>query len=224
MILCCLALACLAGASPSGFTADLLKNPDGSALKPGDKPAGFKLAPVIAEEGGTRFISGPAEWETAPAEGVVSLKFSMLGFESGHQHELLSILSDAGKPYGAIRNVNSSGRLDGTTVISGANNRYTPGGWHAVEITIDTRKGRIAVRTDGKDHCDRKTGIENARFTGIRLAGTMKLRDFSVSIAPLPAPSAEELARMDAAPGLEKRIRSLPETSPDEARKKTALL
>ena len=201
IILSFLSLASLAAASPLSFTADLLKNPDGGILKAGDKAAGFKVAPVIIEEGGTRFMSGPGVWETAPTDGIVSLKFSMLGFESGHQHELMSIHSDAGKPYGVIRNVNSSGRLDGATVISGANNRYTLGGWHAVEITIDTRKGLLSVRTDGKTHFERKTGIENARFTGISFANTMKLRDFSVGIAPLPVLSPEEITLVQAAPG-----------------------
>ena len=224
LILCGLSFACLAAASPLSFTADLLKSPDGSVLKAGDKPAGFKVDPVIVEESGTRFMSGSGAWETAPTDGIVSLKFSMLGFESGHQHEMMSIHSDAGKPYGVIRNVNSSGRLEGATVFAGANNRYTPGGWHVVEITIDTRKGLLFVRTDGKPRFERKTGIENARFTGISFANTMKLRDFSVAIAPLPVLSPEEITLMEAAPALEKQIQALPEESLDQARKKTELL
>ncbi|TAE77917.1 MAG: hypothetical protein EAZ65_04155 [Verrucomicrobia bacterium] len=223
-LLCSFAFAGLASANPSIFIADLVKKTDGGALEVGDKISGFKVAPVIAEDGGTRFLMGPGSWELAPTDGIVSLKFTMLGFESGYQHELMSIGSDTGQPYGVIRNVNSSGRLEGATVISGANNRYTPGGWHAVEITIDTRKGLLSVQTDGKVRYERKTGIENARFTGVSFANTMKLRDFSVNVAPLPVLSAQEITLIEAAPALGKQIHALPEATPDQARKKTALL
>ena len=218
-----LSLSSLAAAAPVNFHVDLSKNPDGGPLKPGDRIAGFKVAPVIVEESGTRFMSGPAVWEIPPTEGLVSLEFSMLGFESAHQHELLAILSDAGRDHAVIRNVNSSGRLDGANVISGANQRYTPGGWHEVEITIDTRKGIVSVRTDGKPRFERKSAVGKARFAGIRFAGTMKLRDFSVAIAPLPALSPDEIALAEAAPGLEQRIRALPESSPEQLRKKAVL-
>ena len=97
-----------ASASPMAFTADLVKRADGSALHPGDKPDGFKVAPTIGENNGTRVIAGPGTWETPATPGIVSIRLSMLGFESGHQHDLITIQSDAGKPYGVIRNINSS--------------------------------------------------------------------------------------------------------------------
>lgn len=54
LILPILSLAALAAdASPLNFKADLLKNPDGGTLKAGDKPVGFKIAPVIIEKDGT---------------------------------------------------------------------------------------------------------------------------------------------------------------------------
>ena len=188
------------------------------------KPEGFKVAPVIGVKDGTRFMSGPAVWETAATPGVVSIKFSMLGFDSSHQHDLLTIHSDTGKPYGVIRNVNSSGRLNGANVISGAQNRFTPDGWHVVEITLETRKGFLGVITDGKSRYQQKTGIENAGFTGISFANTVKLKDFSVVITPLPVSSQEEQAVIKALPELNGQINDLPESTPDQARKKTVLI
>jgi hypothetical protein len=216
LVLCLTSIA--ASASPSDFTADLTNKPDG------DKPAGFKVAPVIATINGTRFMTGPAVWETPATPGIVSIRFSMLGFESGHQHDLITIQSDAGKPYGVIRNINSSGRLNGANVISGAQNRFTPAGWHAVEITIHTRRGILSIRTDGKARYEQKTGIENAGFTGIQFANSVKLKDLSIRIDPLPIQSPAELTLIRAFPELEGKINGLSDSSPEASRKKTVLI
>lgn len=222
LVFCITSIA--ASASPLDFTADLVRKADGSALRPGDKADGFKVAPVIREKDGTRLMVGPGTWETPATPGIVSIRFSMLGFESGYQHDLITLQSDAGKPYGVIRNVNSSGRLNGINVICGAQDRFTPDGWHVVEITINTRKGILSLRTDGKARYEQKTGIENTGFTGFRFADTVKLKDLSIRIDPLPVQSTAELILVSTFSELDGKINGLPESSPEASIKKTSLI
>jgi len=220
---CCLPV--LAETAPHlVFAADPAKRADGRPLAAGDLSEGFAKAPIIAEKDGARFLSGPWVWEVAPTSGIVTVKLALLGFGSSYQNELLALTSDSERPYASIRNINSSGRLNGANVISGKDNRYESGRWHQVEMTVNTRSGALTVTTDGKLRSTQATGLENRMFTGVRFAGLTGVKDFRVEVAPLPEQSPAEVQVLRDKPELEARIKSLPEATAADLRKKTALL
>jgi len=197
----------------------------GRALLRGDTaaPATFSRVPTVREQAGRRVLSGPGEWRCGAVDGLINIRFGLLGFESGQQQDLLVVDSAGGKPYAVIRNINSSGRLDGRTVIAGAGNRYKPGFWHQVEIALDTRRGRVRVTTDGQVRFDAKTAAENTPFAGLRFASLASLSGLAVDVRPLPVQTSEELRLRAGLPTWEAQVRALPETSPEARRRRSVL-
>lgn len=206
------------------LTPDLGKRPDGTPLQVGSKAEGFKVMPVIGEREGIREITGPGVWETTPISGVVTLKFKFLGFESSQQQDMLTLLADNGRGFGAIRNVNSSGRINNIPVIAGKNGRYNPGQWHEVEVVLNTESGTLQARCAGRPEVTQKTGLTDAKFTGVSISRMATLRDFSVRVDPPPTRSPDEIRATEALAELEPKIRALPGESPEDLRKRTVLL
>jgi hypothetical protein len=187
------------------------------------KPEGFAIAPVVERHQDIRVMKGPASWQTPATAGMIRIRFAMLGYSSSHQHDLITIDSDQSPPYAVIRNINSSGRLHGKNVISEDRGPLHPQTWYQVEIHIDTRRGLLQITTNGKCRYQQKTGKENAQFCGIRFSGTVKLKNFSVAIAPLPPISAAEQTLQKMMPPLAARLAALSESTPENQRKKIAL-
>jgi len=185
---------------------------------------GFKDTPKIIEKSGTRCMAGPAELALPQTQGIITVRFGMLGFASTEQSELAVLLSDANSPLVTIRNVNSSGRIDDRTVISDKN-QFVPGKWHNVEMRLDTRKGNLKVICDGRLRYDETLpGAADRKLAGIRFGKQAVLDSLSIDVAPLPAedPAAAKLSALQKT--LSRQIRALPERSPEEVRKKAILL
>lgn len=212
----------LAGTSIARDSKVLFKS-DLSKAKSGDKAEGFKVAPVIAEKDGVKYLKGPGELLVNPVEGIIKISFSFLGFESAQQQDMIFINSDAEKPFTVIRNVNSSGRLEGKTVIS-ENNQYKPDFWHKVQLQLNTRRGNIKISTDGKPRHDDKTAVENAKFAGLKFASLANISDLSIEVAALPPVTEAEIKLRGEKTELEKKIKALTETNAEERLKKAVLV
>ena len=213
-------------AAPAGTSlardSKVLFKSDISKAKSGDKAEGFKAASVIAEKDGVKYLKGPGELVVNPVEGIVKISFSFLGFESAQQQDMIFINSDSDKPFAVIRNINSSGRFEGKTVISD-NNQYKPDFWHKVQIQLNTRRGNIKISTDGKPRYDEKTAVENAKFAGIKFASLANISDLSIEVAALPPVTEAEIKLRGEKTELEKKVKALTENSDSEIRKKAIL-
>ncbi len=205
------------------FQTDPAGKEAGKPAAPGEEGSGFKVAPSIAEKGGRRTLSGPADLRIKPVDGVITIRFGLLGLESATQQDLVSIDSAAGVPFAVIRNVNSSGRISGKTVVSGAGNKFTPGGWHDVEAVIDTRKGRVRVSCDGKLRYDEQSEAAGSQVSGVRLGKMAALDGLSIAAAPLPPVSAGETRLKDLRKTLGREVEALSEATAGASRKKAVL-
>ena len=204
------------------FKSDLYKNSRGVKLSVGDKPDGYRTAPVIAEKDGIRYVHGSCEIATKPINAIVTIKFDFLGFESTVQQDMIFINSNKDQPFAVIRNINSSARINGRHVVS-VNNKYRKDYWHKVEILLNTRRGYLTVITDNQKRYHEKTAVKNARFTGIRFSEMPRVSNLSIEATMLPPVTAEEKSVRRIKPSLEKQIRNLPADSDDEIRKKAVL-
>ncbi len=213
--------AALAGTRLARDSKVLFKS-DISKAKSGDKAEGFKVAPVIAEKDGVKYLKGPCELVVNPEGGIVKISFSFLGFESGQQQEMIFINSDSEKPFTVIKNVNSSGRIEGKAVIS-EKNQYKPDFWHKIQIQLNTRRGNIKISTDGKSRYDDKTAVENAKFAGLKFASLANIKDLSIEVAALPPVTEAEIKLRGEKTELEKKVNALKENSDSEIRQKAIL-
>lgn len=217
--------ACLAAEEEETiiFRSDLARAHDGSVLRIGDKPDGCKIAPLIAETNAVRYAEGPAEFSVEPIEGIITIKFDLLGFRSTQQQDMIFINSDAGKPFVVIRNINSSARINGRHVISSKSYRYIPGFWHKIVMVLHTKKGRLSIVTDGKNVYEEKTAVNDATFTGIKFSAMPKIANFSISVKPLPPETSQEKRANSLRPALAEKISKLPTSTASEIRKKHVL-
>lgn len=205
------------------FRADLAKKDAGASLPP-DQARGFKVAPIIGMKNGILCMSGPGEITFPPTEGVITVGFGILGFVSTDQRELLALLSDAKTPIVEIKNMNSSGRINGKTVIS-EKNQYGPGKWHNVEIQLNTRKGNLKVTCDGQLRYDEiLPTAANAKFAGVRFGKMATLNSLSAAVSPLPAQDPNEAKLAALQKTLAQQVKALPQKTAEETRKKAILL
>jgi len=203
------------------FRGDLFKRDNLTSL---DKPGAFKVAPVIGKKNGTPCMTGPGEITFSPTEGIITIKFGIQGFVSTDQRELFVLLSDANVPLVVIKNMNSSGRINGKTVIS-EKNQYAPGKWHSVEMQLDTRKGNLKVTCDGQLRYDETLpACANAKFAGLRFGKLATLNSLSVDVAPLPAENPDEAKLRALQKTLSQQVKALPQRTAEEIRKKAILL
>lgn len=209
------------------FRLDLAKK---STLNIGGKP-GFRIVPGLAEhDDGVKYIQGPAAVVFEPVEGIIAIQFDFLGFISARQQDMIFIDSDRDEPFAVIRNVNSSGRINDDHVISVTSSKrnferwkYIPNHWHQVELVLNTKKGQLVISTDGEKTYDRRTNVNQTRFTGIRFSEMPKIANLSVAVQPLPPETPAEKRAKAASEEMATIIGGLPAITASDVRKKLVM-
>lgn len=186
---------------------------------------GFNPPPAASTEQGATAWRGPSEWKIPPRDGVFTITFRFLGYESARQEDLIVLLSGMSDPVAVVRNVNSSARLKSTGrhLISGPHSRYRKDHWHEVRMVYHSGKGTLGVTCDGHLKMEEAVAAAGTRFAGLRFSKSAALSGLRVAHVPLPAPSAEEIKLKEARSALAARIAALPSATLEASRRRAVL-
>jgi hypothetical protein len=189
------------------------------------QPKGFSPPPALATEQGATTWRGPAEWKIPARDGIFTISFRFLGYQSTRQEDLIVLLSGAPDPLAIVRNVNSSARLksNGRHLISGPSGRYQMDHWHELTLVYHSGKGTLTVTCDGKPKMDEPVTAEGTRFAGLRFSKSAALSGLRITHAPLPEPSPEERRLTATRAELAKKILALPAATIEASRQRAVL-
>ncbi len=186
---------------------------------------GFDPPPAVSEEQGAKVWRGPSEWKIPARDGIFTISFGFLGYESTKQEDLIVLLSGAPAPVAIVRNVNSSARLKSTGrhLISGPDGRYRKNRWHEVKMVYHSAKGTLEVICDGSVKMEEAVTKMGTRFAGLSFSKAAALSGLRITREPLPEPSPEETRLQARRAELAAKIEALPAGSPEASRQRAVL-
>jgi hypothetical protein len=186
---------------------------------------GMVPPPVMVKEEGVPAWRGPSEWKISPREGIFTVTFRFLGFESGRQEDLMILHSGDSTPVAVVRNVNSSARLKttGRHLISGPGGRYRIGQWHDVKMVYHSGKGTLDVTCDGQLKLQDSVTQTGTRFGGLSFAKSAALSGLRVTYEALPVASPEEKRLRARRAALAAKIEGFPTNTRETSRQRAVL-